>query len=208
LGGFQAAPDVSVASYRKFDTPLTRRRAFYVLGQFAVVLLGTSLLLFREGDIPRSWLVAGALFVTASLVALGGLLEGRRWAWPLEAMRMAALAGLVLVSCDGRASERPYGEFLVAVGRETFVLRATDAETVRLAAESFRGRANVFPIGPLRRGNGGFNGPWSWHFDPERVRMAELAIEVCDGQPSYVETHLEDFLGGYCPWGARVVALR
>jgi hypothetical protein len=41
------------------------------------------------------------------------------------------------------------------------------------------------------------------------VRMAEAAIEVCDGIPSYVETHLDEFLDvGYCPWSARVVAIR
>ena len=66
----------------------------------------------------------------------------------------------------------------------------------------------MFPIGPLVPGNGGFNAPWSWHFDPERVRMAEIAIEVCDGQPSYVEENLADFVTAYCPWGARVVAIR
>ena len=37
--------------------------------------------------------------------------------------------------------------------------------------------------------------------------MAELAIEVCDGQPSYVEKNLGDF-PTYCPWGARVIAER
>jgi hypothetical protein len=37
--------------------------------------------------------------------------------------------------------------------------------------------------------------------------MVEAAIEVCDGTPSYVEAHLEDF-PTYCPWGGRVVAVR
>ena len=62
-------------------------------------------------------------------------------------------------------------------------------------------------IGPLLRGDGGFNAPWSWHFDPGQVRMTEAAIEVCDGQPSYVEAHLSDF-PTYCPWSARVVRQR
>jgi hypothetical protein len=98
-------------------------------------------------------------------------------------------------------------EFVVSVGSETFVMRATDPETIRLAQESMEGRNRRFPIGPLLRGDAGFNAPWSWHFDPGQVRMTEAAIEVCDGQPSYVEAHLSDF-PTYCPWSARVVRQR
>ncbi|HET9317971.1 MAG TPA: hypothetical protein VFQ51_20420 [Vicinamibacteria bacterium] len=98
-------------------------------------------------------------------------------------------------------------EFVVSAGSETFVMRVTDPETIRLAQEGIAGRNQRFPIGPLLRGDGGFNAPWSWHFDPDRVRMTELAIEVCDGRPSYVEAHLADF-PTYCPWGARVVRQR
>jgi hypothetical protein len=37
--------------------------------------------------------------------------------------------------------------------------------------------------------------------------MTEAAIELCDGRPSCVETHLSDY-ATYCPWGARIVAER
>jgi sterol desaturase/sphingolipid hydroxylase (fatty acid hydroxylase superfamily) len=209
LGGFQAAPAVDAASYRKWETPVPRALAVYAFVQFSALLIGASLLLYRQGALSRAACAAAAAFITVSLVALGGLFERKRWAAPLEAARLIALGGFFVLGCsdEGRAA-RPYAEFLVAVGRETFVLRATDPETIRLAQESFNGRHTPFPIGPLRRGDGGFNAPWSWHFDPDRVRMAEIAIEVCDGQPSYVEQHVEDFLGGYCPWSGRVVALR
>ena len=60
---------------------------------------------------------------------------------------------------------------------------------------------------PLRRGDGGFNAPWSWHLDPAETRFVEAAIEVCDGTPSYVEAHLAEF-PTYCPWGARIVRER
>jgi alkylglycerol monooxygenase len=208
LGGVQPAPEVDAASHRKWDTPVPRWLACYGFLQFSVVLVGASLLLFRQGEIPRPWLVASAAFITVSLVALGGLFERKRWAAPLEAARLFALGAFLLVGCDSDRASRPYGEFLVAVDRETFVVRATDPDTVRLAIENFRGRNSMFPIGPLRQGDGGFNASWSWHFDPDRVRMTEVAIEVCDGQPSYVQQHLPDFLSGYCPWSARVVAVR
>jgi hypothetical protein len=93
------------------------------------------------------------------------------------------------------------------VGSETFVLRLTDPATIAAVERALQGSASTFPAGPLRRGDGGFNQPWSWHLDPAETRMVEAAIEVCDGTPSYVEGHVDDFVAvGYCPWGARVIA--
>lgn len=87
-------------------------------------------------------------------------------------------------------------------------MRTTDPTTIQQAVAILNGAPNMFPIGPLRRGDGGFNSPWSWHFDPDEVRLTEVAVEVCDGLPSYVEENLEDFLVrgvGYCPWSERIV---
>jgi tagatose-1,6-bisphosphate aldolase non-catalytic subunit AgaZ/GatZ len=120
---------------------------------------------------------------------------------------LAASLGLALSGCG--SDPGPPSEFLVAVGDETFAMRASRPEVARLAHDNFLGRNSRFPIGPLLPGDGGFNAPWSWHLDPDRVDMTELAIEVCDGQPSYVEAHRADFEAtGYCPWAARVVAIR
>jgi hypothetical protein len=120
---------------------------------------------------------------------------------------LLAAAAALASSCSSTAPTEVHVDFVVSVAGETFVMRAVDAETVRLARENLAGRDAHFPIGPLRRGNGGFNAPWSWHLDPGEVRMTEAAIEVCDGRPSYVESHLDDY-PTYCPWGARVVGER
>ena len=63
---------------------------------------------------------------------------------------------------------------------------------------SFSGRSQAIAL------YGGFNGPWTWHLDPDQTQMVEAAIEVCDGKPSYVEAHKSDF-PTYCPWSARIV---
>jgi hypothetical protein len=118
-----------------------------------------------------------------------------------------AFAALGFPGCSGTEPSPGEAEFLVSVGGETFVMRVRDPETIRLAREGLQGRAQSFPAGPLRRGDGGFNAPWSWHLDPAEVRLVEAAIEVCDGLPSYVEAHLSDY-PRYCPWGARIVAER
>lgn len=129
----------------------------------------------------------------------------------MRRMTLAFVAALAVVAgsgCSSAADPSPASaEFLVAVGEETFVLRTTDAQTIQLARERLRGQNVRFPSGPLLAGDGGFNAPWSWHLDPAETRMVEVAIEVCDGTPSYVDAHRGDF-ARYCPWGADIVAER
>ena len=115
--------------------------------------------------------------------------------------------GLMVSACSGSEPSEAVAEFVIDVDSERFVVRSTDPDTIVQFREVMQGRRSGFPIGPLRRGDGGFNAPWSWHFDPALVRVAELAIEVCDGRPTYVEANLGDF-PAYCPWGARVVGER
>jgi len=130
--------------------------------------------------------------------------------WLASAKRMVP-AGLAVFffspACSGTEPSGTGTDFVVAVAGETFVMRATDPETVRIAHDNLAGRNQRFPAGPLRRGDGGFNAPWTWHLDPGEVRMVEVAIELCDGRPSYVEAHQADY-PTYCPWGARVVGVR
>jgi hypothetical protein len=100
--------------------------------------------------------------------------------------------------------------FLVDVNGERFIIYVTDAETIRLAIENMEGKNNMFPMGELERGDGGFNKPWSWHLKPDTVRMVEVSIELCDGTPSFIENELEYWLGtvkSYCPWWGRIIAM-
>jgi hypothetical protein len=123
-------------------------------------------------------------------------------------LALTMLVAALVAACSSPAE--PGGgpaDFVVSVAGEQFVLRVTDPETIRLAEDNRRGRNNRVPIGALREGNGGFNAPWSWHLDPADTRLVDVAIEICDGRPSYVEQHREDF-PTYCPWGARVVRRR
>jgi hypothetical protein len=67
------------------------------------------------------------------------------------------------------------------------------------------------PNGRLRRGAGAgnHNAPYSWHLDPEDIQLAGFTMELCDGRPSYVEDHVDEYadVGRYCPWGAQLVKL-
>lgn len=99
LGGFVTPPEMDRPRYRKFDTPLTRRRAFYVFVHFAAILALSSALLYAQGRLPMPLLVGGAVFVLVSLVTLSALVEGRRWAPAVEAARLviALVAGAALI---------------------------------------------------------------------------------------------------------------
>lgn len=51
------------------------------------------------------------------------------------------------------------------------------------------------------------NPGWSWYFNPQDWDLAEISIEVCDGNPQYVEDNLQDYLeiDRYCPWSSYVL---
>jgi hypothetical protein len=125
----------------------------------------------------------------------------------MRAWTLAAACLLAAACSAGTEPSVPHVDFVVDVDGERFVLRSSDPATVADLRDVLAGRRAGFPIGPLRRGDGGFNAPWSWHLDPAETSVAEVAIEVCDGRPTYVETNLDDF-PTYCPWGARIVAER
>ena len=100
-----------------------------------------------------------------------------------------------------------------AVEGETFHLWTTHPQTIQALFALRDGTSTAsIPNGPLRAGpgQGNHNTPYTWHLDPAQTTMADLTIEVCDGMPSYVEAHREEWLDTvkqYCPWGAELVRL-
>jgi hypothetical protein len=94
---------------------------------------------------------------------------------------------------------------------EQFRVWVTNPATIEqiLALANGQGTATI-PVGRVRYGPGqaAHNRPWNWHLDPWDIEMAESTIELCDGTPSYVDAHLDEWIatvGIYCPWGAVLV---
>ena len=79
----------------------------------------------------------------------------------LRLMSGLALAALSF-GCSDAGPDGAFADFVIDVDSERFVLRTTNPETIVQMRELLAGRRSGFPIGPLRRGNGGFNTPWSW----------------------------------------------
>jgi len=124
---------------------------------------------------------------------------------------LALVAGVAAGACgeDSPAGPGEARTFVVQVGEETFRIRLRDPERIARARRIVAGQEpQRIVIGPVRRGDGGFNAPWRWHLDPDSTEFAEVTIELCDGTPSYLEAHLDEWLATvrtYCPWGSRLV---
>jgi alkylglycerol monooxygenase len=98
LGGPYEIPAVDEASHQKYRSTPARGVPGYVLVQYVLVVGVAALFLFTHEKMPppARYLLAG--WIAASVMSGGGLLENRRWAWPVEALRLLAslalLAGL------------------------------------------------------------------------------------------------------------------
>ena len=98
LGGPEGPAEVDPATLVKYDVKVPRGLALYVLAQFALVTLATVAVLYAGPQLRPGLLAGAAGAIVLSLLALGGLMEGRPWAPRLEAARIlvAVLALSVL----------------------------------------------------------------------------------------------------------------
>ena len=97
LGGFATAPEVDALTHRKWDTPLTRTLGGYVLVQFSIVLVAAAFFLFKQDAVGAAAGAFASGAVAVSLVILGALLEQKRWAFTVEAWRMAVAAAAAML---------------------------------------------------------------------------------------------------------------
>lgn len=69
----------------------------YVLAQFVPAVLGAIALLNVRGELATSTFAIGAALLATTVAALGGLLDGRSWAWRVELVRVGIMAVLALM---------------------------------------------------------------------------------------------------------------
>ena len=129
---------------------------------------------------------------------------------PLVAAMAAALT-IAAAACSPAASAPPSASGAIIVTFEVnegerFRVLLTDpvdqAEATRLLS-GFGGPD--IPNGRILRVTG-VNEGWSWSMDPNDFEFADLTTEVCDGNPSDVESGSLTS-DRYCPWSARVVEI-
>jgi alkylglycerol monooxygenase len=95
LGGPVIVPPADPATHPTYDVRAPRGVQIYVAVQFLVAAAATMAYLWIESTAPWTKLVAAAAVFVATVVAWGGLLERRRWAWPLEVGRLVAGVAVV-----------------------------------------------------------------------------------------------------------------
>jgi alkylglycerol monooxygenase len=83
---------------RKHGVPVPATLQVYATVHFAPVIGATFLMLLWQATAPTGPLAVAALLVFWTLLSLGGLMDGRRWAVPLELARLAALVATVLAA--------------------------------------------------------------------------------------------------------------
>lgn len=115
----------------------------------------------------------------------------------------------IMTGCDSTSVEDEIPVFIVETGGgETFRIKINDPQIVQQADSLLGAGINKIVHGPIIAGDGGFNAPYSWHLSPDEITFPDLAIELCDGRPSFVENDLSYWLESvevYCPWGAKLV---
>lgn len=121
------------------------------------------------------------------------------------------VAALSLLGCgEGDSPTAPaQALFRVEACGDVFHVLMRNPQSIRTAQEMIGASDQKILTGILRRGDGGFNAPWSWHLDPSRTGFADVTIELCDGCPDHIENDLDywiDTVGQYCPWTTRVVS--
>jgi len=89
--------EAEVQAREKHPVTAPRARRIYAAVQFAPLVAATFLMLLWQWTAPVASLAVAAAFVFWTLLTVGGILDGRRWAVPAEAARVVAL-GAVLVA--------------------------------------------------------------------------------------------------------------
>jgi hypothetical protein len=122
---------------------------------------------------------------------------------------LLAIVPVAFPACDDSAIEPGDARmFVIEVSGEQFKVRVTDPQDAAALQQRLNAGQTGVISGKLVAGHGGFNTPWSWHLDPATIEVPDMAIELCDGRPSFVEADLPYWLNSvrnFCPWGARVV---
>jgi hypothetical protein len=111
---------------------------------------------------------------------------------------------LACVSCDD--STGPGGARFVfrdPLTQDVVRLEITNAEGLAQAADLLRSGEGRWALGTPKRGDGGFNAPWTWHIDPASVTFAEVTIETCQTAMSAIDDDLDYWIdfGQVCIWG-------
>jgi hypothetical protein len=93
-----------------------------------------------------------------------------------------------------------------------FVVEITDQANIDHARLLLTGTDTSRPhiVGRIIKRQAAYNTAYSFYLDPNTISFFDMAIEVCDAHPAYVEDHLDEACGAFlpgcmwCPWGSKL----
>ena len=91
MGGPLTPQPITPEQQKKYDTAIPMGLNYYILFQYALILLGTTVFLLNEGTIGVALKTIGIVLIVIAILNLGGIFERKRWALPLEYLRLLAL---------------------------------------------------------------------------------------------------------------------
>lgn len=111
------------------------------------------------------------------------------------------------------ATEAAYFNVGFTASDETFTIMLTDTARIQEARDILNGTQlqKIHVMGTIVKSPAYYNPSWSYHIAPASIEFFEVAIEVCDAAPEYVEEHLDEACGAFlpncvwCPWSSVVV---
>lgn len=100
------------------------------------------------------------------------------------------------------------------VSDRLFVIKLTDAAEIEAARLAIRDPENNphSVMGIVVKETADYNPTWRFHLDPGSIDLFQVAVEVCDANPEYVEENLDEVCGAtlpdcrWCPWSSQVVS--
>jgi len=95
--GLPLPSEDEVQARAKHEPPAPRGLSIYALVQFAPLIAATFFMLLWQTTAPVAGLAVAAVLVYWTLLSLGGLVDGRRWALPAELLRLAAVAAVAIL---------------------------------------------------------------------------------------------------------------
>jgi alkylglycerol monooxygenase len=93
MGGYRPAPAIEKLQYQKYDTPSHFALNFYVMFQYLVALVATSLFLFNQDQFNWTEKAIITSLIIILIMNCGALFENKQWVWWLEFFRIIMYSG-------------------------------------------------------------------------------------------------------------------
>jgi hypothetical protein len=105
---------------------------------------------------------------------------------------LACGLAVTLTGCTDSAAP-PSGRFAFREPLTSDVVRleVTNPTGLNQAQDLLGSGTTRWAMGTPRRGDGGFNAPWTWHLDPATISFAEFTIEACQTRAAAVAEDLD-----------------